>query len=286
MANANAYQNELFERLNKAFEAGKKENSRKDILKLVPGNSYIVRMVPNVENLEQSIVHYYMHGWGSEVDGKYMTTACPTTNDDDCPICKEYFRLYNKQTDESIEQARLIKRKTRLYANVYVVDDPVNPENNDTVKILSYGVQLEKVIQNGWSGDDKDEVGLRMFDFTENGCNLRIKVEKNSGGFPEYTSSKFLNTGKINTTLDDIKDQIHDISALVKIKSQPELKKMLALGLINTSGEPSAPVVIRRPPNPKPRPDTEDIPMDYSKDEAPTQGNDVLDSLNEYMKED
>ena len=244
---SNKYQDELYEKLNAAFNhGGGKENSRKDILKLVPGNNYVVRLIPNMEDIEKTFMRYYMHGWVSAETGRYISTGCPTTFEEECPVCSEYFKLYNKGTDESRALASNVKRKTRLYANVFVVDDPTTPENNNTVKILSYGQQLETVIEDGWSGDDKDDVGVRMFDFSENGCNLRIKVEKNQGGFPTYTSSKFLNPSPVSVTLEEILDQTHDIVSLVKVKPKDELLKMIATGLYGenvdaTSTSPSTP---------------------------------------------
>ena len=278
----NQYQNELFEKLNAAFAKDKKENSRKEILKLVPEKTYIVRLIPNLDDPTKTFKNFYLHGWNSESDGKYISATCPTTFAEECPICKEYFRLYNKGTDEAKETAKLIKRKQRLFTNVYVVDDPTNPENNNTVKILSYGQQLEKVINDAWEGDDKDEVGLRMFDFSENGCNLRIKVEKNQGGFPVYTASRFLAPSPIAVKLDAIKDQIHDLDALVKVKSKAELVNMIAEGLYGETVEKEEHPVVAKA-QPATRPVAQPTPVAEVADDAG--GDDVLASLQKYITE-
>lgn len=275
---SNKYQDELYEKLNAAFGKGK-ENSRKEILKLIPGNNYVVRLIPNMENPTNTFMRYYMHGWLSAENGQYISSGCPTTYEEECPICKEYFKLYNKGTDEAKDLAKHVKRKVRLYANVFVVDDPTNPENNNTVKILSYGQQLETIIDAAWSGDDKDEVGARMFDFSENGCNFRIKVEKNPGGFPVYTSSKFLNPSKLPVTLSEIVPQIHDLAALVKIKPKNELELMVALGLYGETTNVA-----------KPAPIIDDIPMTYPKPttqkvEDVGVEDDVLSGLSSFLDE-
>lgn len=288
---SNKYQNELYEKLSQAFKKNDKENVRKDILKLVPGNTYVVRLIPNMADASKTFCRYYMHGWTSVEDGKYMSAICPTTYEDECPICKEYFKLWNKNTDESRELAKNLKRKKRVYANVYVVDDPTNPENNNTVKILSFGRQLDDIINNGWDGDDKDEVGARMFDFSENGCNLRIKVEKNAGGFPVYTASKFLNPCKITAKLEDIEDQTHDLDTLLKIKTTSELQSMVTSGLYGVPSEPSeAPK--SRAKAPTKSDDDDDIPMDFSKKESNEppvvyqneDDDDVMAGLDEFLK--
>lgn len=136
--------------------------------------------------------------------------------------------MYNKDgSEEAKEKCKLIKRKTKTLVNVYVVDDPVNPENNGTVKVLQYGQQLEAIIKSAWEGEDKDDIGIRMFDFSENGCNLRIKVELNQGGFLNYSSSKFLNPSRLNVNVDEIMNQKHDLHSFVKIRTKDELQKML-----------------------------------------------------------
>ena len=276
----NQYQNELYNKLNAAFAKDKKENSRKEILKLVPDKTYIVRLVPNLEDVTKTFKSFYLHGWNSESDGKYISATCPTTFEEECPICKEYFRLYNKGTDEARETAKLIKRKQRLFTNVYVVDDPTNPENNNTVKILSYGQQLEKVINDAWEGDDKEEVGARMFDFSENGCNLRIKVEKNQGGFPVYTASRFLSPSPIAAKIEEIKDQIHDLDALVKVKSKAELLNMIAEGLygevVEKATSQSEAVAPAR---------AEAVTQPAATATATADDDDVMASLKQYIKE-
>jgi hypothetical protein len=296
---ANKYQDELYEKLNSAFDKGTpKDNSRKEILKLVPMNTYVVRLIPNTEDPSKTFKRYFMHGWLSTADGGYISTGCPTTYDEECPICKEYFKLYNTKNEDSITLAKNLKRKSRLYANVFVVDDPTNPENNNTVKILSYGQQLEDIIENGWSGDDKEEVGARMFMFDENGCNLRIKVEKNAGGFPVYTSSKFLNPSKISVTLEDIKDQTHDLDALVKVKSKNELLVMIEEGLYGVTGTDTEDAEPKTEPKKQTAPakvakvaKDDEIPMEYKKPAVSTKAgddedvDDVLKGLDEFIKD-
>lgn len=293
----NKYQDELFERINKAFEQGtKKENNRKDFLKMVPGNTYIVRLVPNLDNPEQSIVRYFTHGWTSAENGRYTYSGCPTTFDDPCPICNEYFKLYRMGEAgdaDAKKKATLVKRKSRMYANVYIVDDPTTPENKGTVKILSYGTQLDKIITDAWSGEDKDEVGTRMFRFDSDGCNLRIKVEKNNGGFAEYTSSKFLNPSDISVSIEDIKDQVHDLGALVNIRPVEDLEKMISADLYGkTSESVKNSSVADNPTYTDENDKVNEIPMNYKKSEdiedveesdEIEEDDDILSSIDKYI---
>jgi hypothetical protein len=124
-----------------------------------------------------------------------------------------------------------LARKERYYSNVYVVEDPTNEENNGSVKIFGFGRQIKKIIDEAREGDDAEEIGGRMIDFTKEGCNLRIKVEKNSGGYPNYDRSKFVSPSSIAVTLDDVIEDIHDFDPLLNRKTQSEMKEMLETAL-------------------------------------------------------
>lgn len=50
--------------------------------------------------------------------------------------------------------------KESWYYNVYVVNDPVNPENNGKVKILQAGRQLQNIIEEACSDDPKKKENL------------------------------------------------------------------------------------------------------------------------------
>ena len=128
------------------------------------------------------------------------------------------------------------KRKRRLYAvwrsglvNVYVIDDPTNPDNNGKVKMLRYGKQLHKIITEAIEGEDAEEFGPRVFDLGAEGVNFKIKVEQ-QGDYPTYVSSRFTTAGKIDLS-DDQQEKaytgVFDLSQVFPLKSYDELKQML-----------------------------------------------------------
>ena len=68
-------------------------------------------------------------------------------------------------------------------------------------------------------GEDADEFGERIFDLTENGCSLKVKVEE-QGGYPTYVSSRFAAPAAIpGVTVDSVK--------VFPVKSYEELQTML-----------------------------------------------------------
>jgi hypothetical protein len=296
---ANAYQNPLFEKFKKAKESRNTGGGFKNVLKTKPENTYLVRIVPNPEDMDKTTFQYFTHGWTSATDGRYVSTVCPTTYGEDCPICTERFRLWNKGDEASKELSKNLARKERFFANVFVVDDPVTPENNGTVKILGYGRQLGKVIDEATDGDDAEEVGGRMIDFTKEGCNLRIKVEKNKAGFPNYDRSKFTAPSAISIALDDAVEQSHDFDPMLTRKTHEEMKVMIENALYGAeesgSAEPEESIPDSKADNEaldaieelagkstpkkaskKASKKEEDIPMDFDK---PTEEDDILNEL-------
>jgi hypothetical protein len=94
---------------------------------------------------------------------------------------------------------------------------------------LNAGVQLQKIIQSAIDGDDSQEFGYRIFDLSENGCNLRIKVEKNEGGYPTYVSSRFMSSSKVEgiDDADDIYNSVKPLDNIFQRKSYSEIKNLL-----------------------------------------------------------
>jgi hypothetical protein len=94
---------------------------------------------------------------------------------------------------------------------------------------LNAGVQLQKIIQSAIDGDDSQEFGFKIFDLSENGCNLRIKVEKNEGGYPSYVSSRFMSPSKIEglSDADSVYESVKDLDSIFQRKTYTEIKSLL-----------------------------------------------------------
>lgn len=244
------YNKSMFESIKKTLQenTGKKGNSNfKDFLKTAAGNSYLVRLLPNVDSPENTFFHYYHYGWNSVSTGQYVEAISPKTWGDPDPIEGERIKLYRNKADKSaIELAKNISTKEKWLVNVYVIDDPVNPENNGTIKILRYGPQLGKIIQSAIDGEDSEEYGAAVFDLSENGSNFRIKVESTKEGsrsFVNYSASRFLRPGAIpNMTPAKSKEvlgTLHDLSSFFTRKSPADLKEMLAIHLYGRDDDKS-----------------------------------------------
>ena len=237
----------MFESIKESLMANDKKSSGnfRDFLKLKAGNTYLVRFLPNTKDAAKTFFHYYHYGWNSIATGQYVDAVSPKTWGDPDPVEAERVKLYrNKNDSRAITLAKCLNTKEKWLVNVYVVDDPVNPENNGTVKVFRYGQQIDKIVKAAIQGEDAAEFGPAIFDLSEKGCNLRIKVESTKEGtrsFVNYSSSRFLRPSAIpNMTPEKTKEvleSVHDLEGYFNRKSPAELKEMLAVHLYGKEDE-------------------------------------------------
>lgn len=228
------FTNSMFDQIKTALNTGNGQQSSnskyKDILKLTVGNVYTVRIVPNVESPEKTFFHYFTQGWNSFSTGRYISTISPQTWGERDPISETRYRLLKHGSEEEKEKAETLFRRESWLANIYVVDDPDNPENNGKMKLLRFGKQLHKIIMDAVEGEDSDEFGARIFDMSKNGCNLKIKAEK-QGEFPTYVSSRFAAPSKLpdigDSEADNLYSEITNLEEVFPPRSCEDLKKML-----------------------------------------------------------
>lgn len=235
------YNTNMFESIKNALDKAKTKNtggSYKNILQLEAPATYVVRLLPNIKSPEDSILHYFHHGWNSITTGQYASIVSPSTWGDRCPVSELYFKvLRGEGNNEEKERAKAnLRRKENWLVNVYVINDPKKPENNGTIKVLRYGRQLDKIIQSAINGDDSAEFGARIFDLSAEGCSLRIKAELVSDKpgapkYPTYTASKFLNAGPVEgldeEKMQEIYNNVYDLNTFVERKSPEEIKEFI-----------------------------------------------------------
>ena len=212
-----AFNTSMFQSIKDALASSDNKGSAtfNEIMQTRPGNTYTVRLLPYAKDPGKTFFHYYNHGWVSYATGQYVQTLSPQTFGDRDPIAEERFRVLRTGTDEEKEKMSAVRRLEKWLVNVYVVDDPLNPENNGKVKLLRYGKQLQKIITEAIEGEDAEEFGARIFDLGPDGVNFKIKVEQ-QGDFPTYVSSRFTTAGKIDLSEDEQKKVYEDVFDLTE----------------------------------------------------------------------
>lgn len=226
-----AFNTSMFQSIKDALAKSDAENTPavyNEVMKTTPGNTYTVRLLPFAKDPKNTFFHYFNHGWVSFATGQYVQALSPLTFSERDPIAEERFRILRMGTEDEKEKVKAIKRVEKYLVNVYVIDDPTNPDNNGKVKLLRYGKQLHKIIMEAIEGEDAEEFGPRIFDLSTNGVNFKIKCE-NQGEYPTYVSSRFTSAGKLSLSEDEQKkiyDSVYDLTKVYSLKSYDELKQM------------------------------------------------------------
>ena len=224
------FNSSMFDSIKDALTKDTTSNKYENIMRFQPGNSYTVRLLPNIADPAQTFFHYYSHAWESFSTGQFMNYLSPTTWGEKDPIAEMRFRIYHHGTEAEKERSKAIIRRENWLVNAYVVNDPIKPDNNGTIKIIRFGRQLHKIIMEAIQGEDAEQFGSKIFDLSPDGCNFRIKVDKQSN-FPTYVSSKFLMPSEIKGLAEDQYDTIykgcHKLDDIFKVRSYEELETAL-----------------------------------------------------------
>ena len=142
------------------------------------GNGYaVIRFLPAPEGCElpSTSLESRIQGPG----GWYIENSLTTLGQKD-PVSEYNRTLWNSGRDSDKEIARKQKRKLAHYANIYVVKDPANPENEGKVFLYKFGKKIFDKITEAMQPQFADEEGINPFDFspvqTSNLRFARLKV--------------------------------------------------------------------------------------------------------------
>ena len=176
------------------------------------GNGYaVIRFLPAHANCELPWSQVWSHAFQGP-GGWYIENSLTTLGKDD-PVGELNRSLWNSGRESDKDIARKQKRKLSYYANVYVVKDSSNPENEGQVKLYKFGKKIFDKITASMQPEFEDEDPINPFDFWK-GANFKLKI-KQVAGFWNYDSSEF---GKVEALLDDddkleeIYNKIYDLS--------------------------------------------------------------------------
>lgn len=219
------------------------------IIKLKAGHTYRFRLlwVPNPQTgRKEPIINKYTH-MHKDDDGSFEFVTCPTSEyllgkkgHNVCPVCKymnEVYREYDKTKSRSAKEFYdLYKRQIAGYALVYVISDPVNPENNNKVKIFRHGFMIHKYLKwelfgvtvKGKGDDDKKSggneeqsaeiIGFKAFDL-DNGFDYILTVNTKptvlangqKRDFNDYVSKFSRNPTSIGVSMAKIHEMVSEL---------------------------------------------------------------------------
>ena len=194
------------------------------------GNGYaVIRFLPAHANCELPWTQVWSHAFQGP-GGWYIENSLTTLGKDD-PVGELNRSLWNSGRESDKDIARKQKRKLSYYANVYIVKDSANPENEGEVKLYKFGKKIFDKLTAAMQPEFDDEEAINPFDFWK-GANFKLKI-KQVAGFWNYDSSEFATSGALlddDAELEKIYDKIYELSeftAYDQFKSYEQLKGRL-----------------------------------------------------------
>lgn len=211
---------------------------------------------------------------------------CPKTLNQKCPICDYAF---NHKEDKSKMASE------HFIANILVIRDPNNPDNEGKVFLFRFKRDVWKKIEQKITPEDPEiDPPVNIFD-VENGANLKlVGVKKSVPGFSKlvtrYDESAWMQTGPIvikgekmsGDFLESLDEKVYSLAEFVapeKFKSYEELQGLFDQAMNTLSEVPidNAPAEKESAPTPAPEaPKTESNKFVSAPD---TVGDDFFDTI-------
>jgi hypothetical protein len=198
--------------------------------------SAIIRFLPAPEGEDVPFVRYWDHGFQGP-GGKWYIEKSLTSFGEKDPVAEYNSKLWKESDNDDSpqrKQARKQKRRLHYVANIYVVKDPSNPENNGKVFLYDFGKKIfEKLNALMHPVDDgiEEKKPVNPFDLWT-GANFYLRMRQ-VDGYRSYETSSF---GEPKPLLDDDKElekvwkQEHSLKGFLdpsKYKTFAELDRRL-----------------------------------------------------------
>ena len=198
------------------------------------GNGFaIIRFLPAPDGEELPWAKMYTHAFQGP-GGWYIENSLTTIGQKD-PVSEYNRELWNSGIDTDKDTVRKQKRKLSYYANIYVVKDPTNPQNEGGVYLYKFGKKIFDKVMEAMQPEFEDETPINPFDFWE-GSNFKLKIVKKDG-YWNYDKSEFEKTSALmedDEALEAIWSKQYSLSALTatdQFKSYDDLDKRLKMVL-------------------------------------------------------
>ena len=191
--------------------------------------SAIIRLLPAPENEDLPWVKMYSHAFQGP-GGWYIENSLTTAGQKD-PVSEHNRELWNSGSEKDKETVRKQKRKLNYYSNIYVVKDPLHPENEGKVFLFKFGKKIFDKILNAMQPEFEDEEPMNPYDFWT-GANFRLKIRKVEG-YWNYDKSEFDSPSPLmedDDALEALWKKEYSLSAIVapdQFKSYDDLQKRL-----------------------------------------------------------
>jgi hypothetical protein len=207
------------------------------------GNGYaVIRFLPSPPNEDVPFIRVFDHGFQGP-GGWYIENSLTTLNKPD-PVSEYNSKLWNSGIEANKEIARKQKRRLHFIANVYIVQDSGNPDNEGKIFLYKFGKKIFDKLNEAMNPQFADEEAVNPFDLWE-GANFKLKI-RNVEGYRNYDKSEFDKPGplsKDDAELENIWKKEHSLQSFLdasNFKSYDELKAKLMKVLAEDIGSTRA----------------------------------------------
>jgi hypothetical protein len=132
--------------------------------------------------------------------GWYIENSLTTLGQKD-PVSEHNRELWNSGLDSDKDTVRKQKRKLSYYANIYVVQDKANPQNEGQVFLYKFGKKIFDKLVEAMQPAFADESPVDPFNFWK-GADFKLKIRK-VDGYWNYDKSEFAAPGTLGNFDDD-----------------------------------------------------------------------------------
>jgi len=221
----------LIKQVEKLNDSGSKDDDRfwKPVMDKGGTGSAVIRFLPAPAGCDLPWAQVWSHAF--QGPGGWLIDNCLTTNKGQCPICESNRELWNTGDKSKQDIVRNRKRKLSYFANIYVVKDPANPQNEGKVFLYKFGKKIFDKIMAAMQPEFDDEKPINAFDFWE-GANFKLKLRKVEG-YWNYDKSEFSDPSTLlddDDELEKVYKNLYDLNEFTdekNFKSYEELKKRL-----------------------------------------------------------
>jgi hypothetical protein len=228
------------------------------------GNGYaVIRFLPAVEGEDMPWAKVWNHAFQGPTGQWYIENSLTTVGQND-PVSEMNSAYWNSGVESDKEIARKQKRKLQYFANIYVVEDSANPENEGKVMLYRFGKKIFDKCMEAMQPAFKDETAVNPFDFWE-GANFKLKLRMVEG-YWNYDKSEFSAPSPLFDDDDKLEEvwkkqyPLSEFTAETNFKSYDELKKRMDMVLVGTVKVGNATEVMEDAPWVEPKVDTKPTP--------------------------
>ena len=221
--------------------------------------SAVIRFLPAKGEEGFPFVQLHTHGFQGPT-GKWLIDNCPTSIEQDCPVCKANTDLWQTGSEANKKLASSRKRKLNYISNILVVNDPKHPENNGKVFLYKYGKKIFEKIKDQIAPPDEfpDMQPVDPFDMEE-GANFKLRIVR-VDNFPNYDKSSFDNPTPLGTAdrIAEVEQSLYALSDILDPKHFKSFEDMKKRFDSVTGGEVAATEEVGGDDDGKPPFDTDD----------------------------